>query len=148
MAYRRPNSPRSSPIPWVHVHELEGPQVERLGLLSQHIADFHARDVSWGSTSLDWHSHLVLPWCMSHQHDCPANDEREPGADDVFGGTALDDAKIECRIGRIETRVVKGLVFFILSGTADNVHKVDAKFDRAQPLVRLAGMTGHAGDVR
>ena len=78
-----------APIPWVHVHELEGPQVERLELLSQHVADFHARELSWGGTCLDWHSHLVLPWCLSHQHDCPADDDRNPGSDDIFGGAKV-----------------------------------------------------------
>lgn len=78
-----------APIPWVHVHEIEGPQVERLASLSQHVADFHARELSWGKTSLDWHSHLVLPWCLNHQHDCPADNERNPGSDDILGGATV-----------------------------------------------------------
>jgi hypothetical protein len=75
-----------APIPWVHVHDLDGPQVERLGSLSRHIADFHARELSRGGTRLDWHAHLVLPWCLTHQHDCPADNERNPGSDDILAG--------------------------------------------------------------
>jgi hypothetical protein len=78
-----------APIPWVHVHEIAGPAVERLASLSQHVAVFHARDLSWGNTSLDWHTHLVLPWCLNHQHNCPADDDRDPGSDDILGCTKV-----------------------------------------------------------
>jgi hypothetical protein len=78
-----------APIPWIHVHELEGPQVERLGALSQHIAEFHARELMREGARLDWHSHLVLPWCMTHEHDCPADDEQNPASDDIFGGAKV-----------------------------------------------------------
>jgi len=78
-----------APIPWVHVHEFEGPQVERLESLARHIAEFHARDLYWGNTTVNWHSHLVLPWCLSHQHNCPADDERQPGSDDILGGAKV-----------------------------------------------------------
>lgn len=78
-----------APIPWVHVHEFEGPQVERLESLSQHIAEFHARDLHWGCPSANWHSHLVLPWCLSHQHNCPKDNERHPGSDDILGGAKV-----------------------------------------------------------
>jgi len=78
-----------APIPWVHVHEFEGPQVERLVTLSQHIAEFHARDLVCGTASAEWHSHLVLPWCLNHQHNCPADDERDPGSDDILTGTKV-----------------------------------------------------------
>ena len=74
-----------APIPWVHVHEIAGPQVERLASLSQHVAVFHARDLSWENTTLNWHAHLVLPWCLNHQHNCPADDDRDPGSDDILG---------------------------------------------------------------
>jgi hypothetical protein len=75
-----------APIPWIHVHEFEGPQVQRLDSLSRHIAAFHSHELKKESPPPDWHAHLVLPWCMSHQHDCPADDERDPAADDILGG--------------------------------------------------------------
>jgi len=78
-----------APIPWVHVHELKGPQVEKLTSLSQHVADFHARDLNWGRGSSDWHAHLVLPWCLNHQHRCPADDDRNSSADDIFSGVTV-----------------------------------------------------------
>ena len=78
-----------APIPWVHVHEIEGPQVERLGALSQHVARFHARELSRSGARLDWHSHLVLPWCMTHQHSCPADNDRHPGPDEILAGAKL-----------------------------------------------------------
>ncbi len=78
-----------APIPWVHAHEIEGPQVERLRLLSQHVAEFHARELSQGTRVLDWHAHLILPWCLVHHFPCPAQDEHEPGSDEYFGGASL-----------------------------------------------------------
>ncbi|HEY2249972.1 MAG TPA: hypothetical protein VGH74_02885 [Planctomycetaceae bacterium] len=83
-----------APIPWVHVHEFEGPRVDRLESLSRHIAEFHAGDLLWGTTAAEWHSHLVLPWCLNHrcphdQHNCPADDERDPGSDDILAGGRL-----------------------------------------------------------
>ncbi len=79
-----------APIPWVHAHEIEGPQVERLQLLSRHVAEFHTRELSQGARRLDWHVHLVLPWCFDHHFPCPDQERREPGSDDYFGGTALN----------------------------------------------------------
>jgi hypothetical protein len=78
-----------APIPWIHVHEFEGAQVERLESLSRHIAAFHAHELNRGSPSGDWHAHLVLPWCMNHHHDCPADDERDPAPDDILGGAKV-----------------------------------------------------------
>lgn len=66
-----------APIPWVHFHDLEGPQVEQLETLSQHVAEFHAGEVGHGLTALDWHAHLVLPWSL-HQHDTCPEDEHAP----------------------------------------------------------------------
>ncbi len=81
-----------APIPWVHAHDLEGPAVDRLGMLSQHVAEFHAREVSLGAQRLEWHTHLILPWCLVHHFPCPDSDEREPGADDFFGGVKVTAA--------------------------------------------------------
>jgi hypothetical protein len=74
-----------APIPWVHVHDLEGPQVERLEALSNHVAEFHSRDIADGRSRLDWHAHLVLPWSLNHHLPCPDGDRREPGSDDFVG---------------------------------------------------------------
>jgi hypothetical protein len=78
-----------APIPWVHAHDLEGPAVERREMLSQHVAEFHARELSLGEQRLEWHAHLVLPWCLVHHFPCPDSDDREPGADDYFGGVKV-----------------------------------------------------------
>lgn len=75
-----------APIPWIHIHELAGPQVDRSDSLSEHVAQFHARDLQWGNTAIDWHSHLVLPWCLNHHHNCPDDDERDSGSDEIFAG--------------------------------------------------------------
>jgi|GEM_PF-3093464 len=88
-----------APIPWVHVHEFEGPKVERLESLSRHIVEFHAQDLVWGTTLAEWHSHLVLPWCLNHRclhhHDnCPADDERDSGMDDVLAGARVTVANM------------------------------------------------------
>jgi hypothetical protein len=74
-----------APIPWVHVHDLEGPQVERLESLSRHVAEFHSRDIASGRSRLAWHAHLVLPWSLNHHLPCPDGDRREPGSDDFVG---------------------------------------------------------------
>jgi hypothetical protein len=79
-----------APIPWVHAHEIEGPQVERLRLLAEHVTAFHARELSQGARRLDWHVHLMLPWCFDHHFPCPDQEQREPGSDDYFGGPALN----------------------------------------------------------
>ncbi|MGE5191208.1 MAG: hypothetical protein ACM3U2_01820 [Deltaproteobacteria bacterium] len=81
-----------APIPWVHAHQIEGPQVEHLQLLSQHVAEFHARELSQGEETLDWHVHLVLPWCLVHHFPCPDKEQRDPGSDDYFGGARLNVA--------------------------------------------------------
>jgi hypothetical protein len=74
-----------APIPWVHVHDLEGPQVDRLESLSQHVAEFHSHDIASGRSRLTWHAHLVLPWSLNHHFPCPDGDRREPGSDDFVG---------------------------------------------------------------
>jgi len=81
-----------APIPWVHTHDLDGPEVARLESLSQHVAEFHARELSLGAERLEWHTHLVLPWCLVHHFPCPDSDEREPGADDYFGSVTIGAA--------------------------------------------------------
>jgi hypothetical protein len=81
-----------APIPWVHAHEIEGPQVTRLRLLSEHVAEFHARELSQGAQELDWHVHLILPWCLVHHFPCPNDDERDPGSDDYFDGAMVSVA--------------------------------------------------------
>jgi hypothetical protein len=95
-----------APIPWVHVHDLEGPQVERLQLLSQHVADFHARDLGQGAARLAWHAHLVLPWCLINHSPCPEGDEREPGSDDFLGNVKISAARAVAgdAIGQPSTR--------------------------------------------
>jgi hypothetical protein len=75
-----------APIPWVHVHELEGPTVDRLALLSQHVSEFHARDVGGDAGPLDWHMHVILPWDLIHHAPCPDQQSHEPGADDYCTG--------------------------------------------------------------
>jgi hypothetical protein len=86
-----------APIPWVHVHDLEGPQVDHRQSLAQHVAEFHSRDLAWGHSQLDWHAHLVLPWSLNHHLPCPDGDRREPGSDDFVAvktnGTGMSLAK-------------------------------------------------------
>jgi hypothetical protein len=81
-----------APIPWVHAHDLDGPQVEQLKLLSQHVAAFHAGDIGLGQTRTDWHVHLVLPWCMLHHGPCPNDDRHGPDSDDFFGTVKIGAA--------------------------------------------------------
>lgn len=71
-----------APIPWVHVHDLEGPQVEHRQSLAKHIAEFHSGDLAWGRSRLDWHAHLVLPWSLNHHLPCPDGDRHEHESDD------------------------------------------------------------------
>ncbi len=83
-----------APIPWIHVHEFEGPQVDRLETLSRHVTAFHASDLLWGNTLPTWHAHVVLPWCLNHHHDCPANEQHDPGRDDILAGTGVTGIKL------------------------------------------------------
>jgi len=78
-----------APIPWVHTHELVGPQVDSRQLLSQHIAEFHSRELSRGEERLDWHLHLVLPWCLVHHLPCPDGDHPRGAFDDLFDGAKV-----------------------------------------------------------
>jgi hypothetical protein len=82
-----------APIPWVHVHDLEGPQVDHRQSLAQHVAEFHSRDLAWGHSQLDWHAHLVLPWSLNHHLPCPDRDHHEPASDD-FVAVKLQGAGI------------------------------------------------------
>jgi hypothetical protein len=54
-------------------------------MLSQHVAAFHAREVGLGQQHLEWHVHLVLPWCMIHHLPCPESDDHSSGPDDFIG---------------------------------------------------------------
>jgi hypothetical protein len=83
-----------APIPWVHAHEIDGPQVDRLQMLARHVNEFHARELTRGEQCLDWHVHLVLPWCLVHHLPCPEEDQHEPGADEYFGGARSSTAGI------------------------------------------------------
>src|SRR5438309_1651419 len=78
-----------APIPWVHAHDLDGPRVEGRQLLSEHVAEFHGRELSQGQKRLDWHMHLVLPWCIVHHLPCPDSDHRQPASDDFFGAVKM-----------------------------------------------------------
>lgn len=71
-----------APIPWVHFHDLKGPQVEDLDPLSRHVAEFHADDLDLGRRAVDWHAHLVLPWALDLHDPCPGEDPI-PCPDDV-----------------------------------------------------------------
>lgn len=75
-----------APVPWVHFHDLEGPQVESLDPLSRHIAEYHAGDVHHGHKSLTWHTHLVLPWCLDGHDACPRDHDGDhaPRPDDTW----------------------------------------------------------------
>jgi hypothetical protein len=81
-----------APIPWVHAHDLDGPEVAKRAMLSQHIAEFHSHEVGLGAEHLEWHVHLVLPWCLVHHLPCPDSHDRDPGADDFFGGAKISGA--------------------------------------------------------
>jgi hypothetical protein len=75
-----------APIPWVHAHEIDGPDVDHLQVLSRHVAEFHSRELNQGEKKLDWHMHLVLPWCLMHHLPCPDQEQRKPVSDDYVGG--------------------------------------------------------------
>jgi len=82
-----------APIPWVHAHELVGPQVDSRQLLSQHVAEFHAGELSRGEQKLDWHVHLVLPWCLVHHLPCPEGEHPRGAFDDLFGGAKVSSGR-------------------------------------------------------
>jgi hypothetical protein len=75
-----------APIPWVHAHEIDGPDVDHSLVLSRHVAEFHSRELSRGEKRLDWHMHLVLPWCLVHHLPCPDQQQPRPVSDDYVGG--------------------------------------------------------------
>src|SRR5262249_55342873 len=75
-----------APIPWVHAHEIDGPEVDHSLVLSRHVAEFHSRELSQGERRLDWHMHLVLPWCLIHHLPCPDQQQPSPVSDDYVGG--------------------------------------------------------------
>lgn len=60
-----------APIPWVHAHDLAGPIVDQGGTLARHVEEFHAGLDHHGEGDIGWHTHLVLPWCLSHHAPCP-----------------------------------------------------------------------------
>lgn len=78
-----------APIPWIHAHDLDGPQVAQRAPLSQHIAEFHARDVALPQERLEWHVHLVLPWCLTHHLPCPNGEQHQTAADEFFNGVKM-----------------------------------------------------------
>ena len=80
-----------APIPWVHAHEIEGPDVDHSQILSRHVAEFHSRELSHGEKQLDWHMHLVLPWCPVHHLPCP-DQQPNPVSDDYVGGAKWNAA--------------------------------------------------------
>lgn len=70
-----------APIPWVHAHDLIGPDVEHIAELHQHVDRFHAEEVRHGESHLDLHTHLIYPWGRHHSPGAP--DDSEPaGSDD------------------------------------------------------------------
>jgi hypothetical protein len=75
-----------APIPWVHAHEIDGPDVDHSQVLSLHVAEFHSHELNQGEKKLDWHMHLVLPWCLIHHLACPDQEQRDQGSDDYVGG--------------------------------------------------------------
>lgn len=77
-----------APIPWIHAHDLQGPAVDSREVLSQHVAEFHGRELSLGQTRLDWHLHLVLPWCLAHYFPCP-DEHSQRASDDLFDGSKV-----------------------------------------------------------
>lgn len=58
-----------APIPWLHAHQVQGPQVEHSPALHQHVDHFHARDVALGETYLELHAHWILPWQCTGDFD-------------------------------------------------------------------------------
>jgi hypothetical protein len=90
-----------APIPWVHAHEIDGPDVDHLQVLSRHVAEFHSRELNQGEKTLDWHMHLVLPWCLVHHLPCPDQQQGEPNSDDYVGGA---------RCSAVASNVVKTVI--------------------------------------
>lgn len=74
-----------APIPWIHAHDVQGPDVDSRTLLSEHVAEFHARELAEGRQRLDWHAHLILPWCLVHHFPCPESQHSQRASDDLVG---------------------------------------------------------------
>ena len=64
------------PIPWAHVHAIEGADVEANEVLTRHLLHFHPHRSP--SLAFAWHVHFVLPWQINDNGDC----ERHPGSPD------------------------------------------------------------------
>lgn len=62
------------PIPWAHVHAVEGADVEANDVLVRHLVHFHPD--SNPSVAFAWHMHFVLPWQINDNGDC----ERQSGS--------------------------------------------------------------------
>ncbi len=93
-----------APIPWIHAHDIEGPEVDRLPLLARHVNEFHVREVTHGQRHLDWHLHLVLPWSLVHDTSCPDDDHPQPGSDEYCSGPQLAVAGVTQDQGPAEPR--------------------------------------------
>lgn len=72
-----------APIPWVHAHDLEGPDVEHTAPLLHHVSEHHSHDVAIGMTHCAWHSHLVVPGECHRHEGCPAEHRHGDDADDI-----------------------------------------------------------------
>jgi hypothetical protein len=91
-----------APVPWVHFHDLESPQVAQSEELSNHVFEFHSHDLLVGLKSLSWHAHLVLPWSL-HPHSRQPDDEEDgsrPESDCVVSNAGSGNLNHACSHGR------------------------------------------------
>ncbi|MSR57828.1 MAG: hypothetical protein EXS05_09155 [Planctomycetaceae bacterium] len=101
-----------APIPWVHAHELQGPQVENSPALHEHVDHFHSHDVAKGETHLDLHTHLILPWDCDRDSDGSPHPAERPGCrDDDFVPLAGSAGSSLKAIGQPTIRALGDLAF-------------------------------------
>ena len=126
-----------APIPWLHAHDLDGPLVEHLESLSQHVAEFHAVELGAGEQHLEWHLHLVLQWCLNHQLPCPDADDRQPGSDDYVGAVKMSAARANAGAASGQPTARAFLADDFIHGSLAILPQV-AKADRAMSAIARA----------
>jgi len=70
-----------APVPWVHAHDLRGPDVDHIGQLHRHVDVFHSSEIAAGQSHLELHAHLILPWERDADPNHPGT-PHSPGSDE------------------------------------------------------------------